>query len=110
MRSLIALLGALPLLFLTPTLAQQTAELAFYYNWVAQFDCNGLPLSYETITAGECVDVATISVGDKHWQALSGLNVPTGCSGVYSFRLSSASLVRPLLGRHHGRQQILPAC
>ena len=82
LMSLVTMLFSLLALLTTSTSAQNTAKLGFYYNWLAQFDCDGLALTSETITEGQCVDIATISYLGKHWQAMSGQNVPTGCSGL----------------------------
>lgn len=82
-RPLLALMGALTLLS-TPALTQETCTLDFYYDLLAEFNCDGFPLNSETIKAGECVDIATV-VGPlgKPWAAFSGQSVPTGCSGMF---------------------------
>lgn len=81
-RPLLALASALSLLA-TQVSGQTTAVLDFYYDIVAEFDCNGIGVPQATATAGSCVDISAISLlGDlKHWQAFSGKSVPKGCSG-----------------------------
>lgn len=90
-----ALFGAVSLL-LTPTtcVAQETAELEFYYDFLAELNCDGLPLNSATITAGECVDISTVSALDKHWQAFSGVAVPTGCSGEFFCACSDPAWIK----------------
>jgi len=81
-KSLLGLVATLGILAIQVSAqATQSCKIDFYYDFLAELDCNGAPLNELAATAGKCVDISTVSaLGLKHWQAFQGKAVPTGCS------------------------------